>query len=77
MEPAPQAMASGWIEPLNRQQIERLRSMSGERRFRIGFEICEFVTRFALAGIRYRHPEASDADAQRLLSHLISSSLGH
>lgn len=56
-----------YVEPLNRQQIRKYRRMTGEQRLRIGFEITDFVTRFALAGIRYRHPEASDAEAQRLL----------
>jgi len=56
-----------YIEPLNPQQIRIYRRMTGEQRLRIGFEITDFVTRFALAGIRYRHPEVSDAEAQRLL----------
>ena len=56
-----------YVEPLNQQQIRIYRHMTGEQRLRIGFEITDFVTRFALAGIRYRHPEASDAEARRLL----------
>jgi hypothetical protein len=58
---------SDYVEPVNRQQIEIPRKLTGEQRLRIGFEIIDFVTEFALAGIRYRHPEASDAEARRLL----------
>ena len=61
---------SSYIEPLNRQQIRIYRRMTGEQRLRIGFEITDFVTRFALAGIRYRHPEASDAEARRMLREI-------
>jgi hypothetical protein len=55
------------MEPLNRRQIEILRKLTGEQRLRIGFEIADFVNEFALAGIRCRHPEASDAEARSLL----------
>jgi hypothetical protein len=67
MASSPENRPNDYVEPLSRRQIEILRKMTGERRFRIGFEIADFVTKFALAGIRYRHPEASDAEAQRLL----------
>jgi hypothetical protein len=67
MPPRTPNRPNDYVEPINRQQIEILRKMTGERRFRIGFEITDFVTRFALAGIRYRHPEASDSEARRLL----------
>jgi hypothetical protein len=61
---------SAYIKPLNQQQIRIYRRMTGEQRFRIGFEITDFVTRLALAGIRHRHPEASDAEARRLLREI-------
>ena len=61
---------SSYAEPLNQQQIRIYRRMTGEQRFRIGFEITDFVTKFALAGIRHRHPEASDAEARRLLREI-------
>jgi hypothetical protein len=61
---------SSYVEPLNPQQIRIYRRMTGEQRFRIGFEIADFVNRLALAGIRHRHPEASDAEAQRLLREI-------
>lgn len=61
---------SAYVEPLNPQQIRIYRRMTGEQRFRIGFEITDFVNRLALAGIRHRHPEASDAEAQRLLREI-------
>ncbi|MBN2466109.1 hypothetical protein JXD38_10865 [candidate division WOR-3 bacterium] len=57
----------GYVEPLNRRQIEVLRRLTGEQRLRIGFEIIDFVTEFALAGIRFRHPGVSDSEARRLL----------
>jgi hypothetical protein len=56
-----------YVEPLCRKQIAILRRMTGEQRLRIGFEITDFVTKLALAGIRYRNPEASDAESRRLL----------
>jgi hypothetical protein len=67
MTRGPASKASEYIEPVNRRQIEILRKMTGEQRLRIGFEITDFVTEFALAGIRYRHPGASDSEARRLL----------
>ena len=30
--------------------------MTGEQRFRIGFEICDFVMKLVVAGIRFRNP---------------------
>jgi hypothetical protein len=67
MSPSPENRPNDYIEPLNQQQIRIYRRMTGERRLRIGFEITDFVTRLALAGIRYRHPEATDAEARRRL----------
>jgi hypothetical protein len=34
--------------------------MTGEQRFRIGFEICDFVMKLVVAGIRFRHPGADE-----------------
>ena len=70
MSPRLASRPNDYIEPLNPQQIRTYRRMTGEQRLRIGFEITDFVTRFALAGIRHRHPEASDAEAQRLLREI-------
>jgi len=61
---------SAHIEPLNQLQIRIYRRMNGEQRLRIGFEITDFVTRLALAGIRHRHPEASEAEARRVLREI-------
>ena len=70
MDARPANRPNRYIEPLNPQQIRIYRRMTGEQRLRIGFEITDFVTRFALAGIRHRHPEASDAEARRLLREI-------
>jgi hypothetical protein len=70
MPPRPASRPTDYIEPLNQQQIRVYRRMTGEQRLRIGFQITDFVTRLALAGIRYRHPEASDAEARRMLREI-------
>jgi len=67
MPPRTPNRPNDYVEPINPQQVEILRKMTGERRFRIGFEITDFVTKLALAGIHYRHPEASDSEARRRL----------
>ena len=56
-----------YVEPPNARQTEVLRRMTGERRFRIGFEISDFVTRLVIAGIRHRHPGLSEPEVRERL----------
>ncbi len=61
------ADAGNYVEPPSARQIEVLRRMSGARRFQIGFEISEFVTRLVIAGIRHRHPGLSEPEVRERL----------
>jgi|UniRef100_A0A7C6A836 hypothetical protein len=46
----------------NEKQVAILRRMKGEERMRIGFEICDFVTKLVIAGIRYQYPNISEKE---------------
>ena len=59
------------VESLDPRQVAIYRRMTGEQRARIGFEISEFVRKLAIAGIRHRHPGASEAEVRRLLREAI------
>lgn len=48
-------------------QIERYRQMSGEQRLALALELHELACEVARAGIRRQHPEAGDAEVERLL----------
>jgi len=59
--------SNAYVEPLDPRQIAIYRRMTGEQLLRIGFEMCDAVRELTLAGIRYRHPGASEAETRRLL----------
>jgi hypothetical protein len=48
-------------------QIERYREMNGEERLAIALDLHEFSCDIAREGIRAQHPEADDAEIERLL----------
>jgi hypothetical protein len=51
-----------YIEKSNEKQEEILRRMKGEERMRIGFEICDFVMKLVISGIRYQYPNISEKE---------------
>ena len=51
-----------YIEIPDKKQEEVLRRMTGEDRMRIGFEICEFVWKLVISGIRYKFPHISEKE---------------
>jgi hypothetical protein len=59
-----------YIEPHNEKEEEILRRMSGEERMRIGFEICDFVRKLVIAGIRYRAPNISEQELKEKLKEM-------
>ena len=48
-------------------QIERYRQMTGEQRWDLAFQLHEFACDMSRVGIRHQHPEADDAEVERLL----------
>jgi hypothetical protein len=48
-------------------QIERYRQMTGEERLAIALDLHEFSCDIAREGIRAQHPEAEEAQVERLL----------
>jgi len=48
-------------------QIERYRRMTGEQRLALAMELHELACDLARAGIRRQHPEANEAEVNRLL----------
>lgn len=50
-----------------RAQIERYRQMTGEQRLAIALDLHEFACDLAREGIRRQHPNADDAEVERLL----------
>ena len=48
-------------------QIATYRKMAGAQRLAIALDLHEMACDIARAGIRWRHPDASDAEVERLL----------
>jgi hypothetical protein len=48
-------------------QIARYREMTGEQRLAIALDLHEFACNVAREGIRRQHPQADDAEVERLL----------
>jgi len=55
-------------------QIERYRQMTGEQRWDLAFELHEFACDVARTGIRHQHPEADEAEVERLLRRRLALS---
>lgn len=49
------------------KQIERYRQMTGEQRLKIALDLHEMSCNVAREGIRRQHPEASEAEVEKLL----------
>ena len=49
------------------KQIERYRQMTGERRLKIALDLHELSCNVAREGIRRQHPNASEAEVEKLL----------
>ena len=49
------------------EQIEAYRRMTGEQRLAIALELHELSCNVARDGIRHQHPQADDAEVERLL----------
>jgi type II secretory pathway predicted ATPase ExeA len=52
-------------------QIERYRQMTGEQRLDIALRLHELACDIAREGIRYQHPDADEAEVERLLRQRI------
>jgi Rv0078B-related antitoxin len=53
------------------RQIERYRTMTGEDRLGIALDLHEFACDVAREGIRHQHPDADEAEVERLLRQRI------
>ncbi|MGA9777420.1 MAG: hypothetical protein ACLPRE_05070 [Limisphaerales bacterium] len=53
------------------KQIELYRRMSGEQRLAVALELHELSCNIAREGIRRQHPDADDAEVERLLRRRI------
>ncbi len=49
------------------KQIEAYRRMTGEQRLAIALELHELSCNVTREGIRYQHPDANEAEVERLL----------
>lgn len=49
------------------KQIERYRQMTGEQRLKIALDLHELSCNIAREGIRRQHPDASEAEVEKLL----------
>lgn len=52
-------------------QLQAYRRLGGAERVAIGFRLRSMIREVALAGIRRRHPEYDEAEAQRALRRLL------
>ena len=48
-------------------QIARYRQMTGEQRLALALDLHEFACDVAREGIRHQHPQADEAEVERLL----------
>jgi hypothetical protein len=55
---------------IHRMQIERYRAMTGEERVLQAVELSDELRRFAVAGIRSRHPAYSDDEVEWALRRM-------
>jgi hypothetical protein len=53
------------------RQIERYRTMTGEDRLGIALDLHELACDVAREGIRHQHPDADEAEVERLLRQRI------
>lgn len=56
------------------KQIEMYRAMTGEQRLAIALDLHAFACEVAREGIRHQHPEADEAEVDRLLRQRIEAS---
>ena len=54
-------------ERASQEQIESYRRMTGEQRLAIALELHELSCNVAREGIRHQHPNADEAEVERLL----------
>ena len=59
-------------EATTEMQIERYRQMTGEERVKLGFDLFRLACDVARAGIRRQHPEADEAEVERLLKERLA-----
>ncbi|MEM9080727.1 MAG: hypothetical protein AAGC74_08570 [Verrucomicrobiota bacterium] len=57
---------------VSEEKLKQAQSMSPTERFKAGAELFEEACQRSLAGIRFRNPGISEADAQSKLSELIA-----
>lgn len=56
------------------RQIELYRQMTGEQRLEIALNLHELSCEISRAGIRHQHPNADEAEVDRLLRERIAAS---
>jgi hypothetical protein len=54
------------------RQIARYRQMTGEQRLALALELHELACDLSRAGIRRQHPQATQAEVERLLQHRLA-----
>ncbi len=54
------------------EQIARYRQMTGEQRLGLALELHELSCDIARAGIRRQHPQATEAEVERLLQQRLA-----
>ena len=56
-----------------REQIRRYQQMTGEQRLALALELHELSCNLGREGIRHQHPEADEAEIERLLRERLLS----
>lgn len=64
--PVPEKQPPRRYPPIGREEIEEWRQVPGPEKVLIGLRLQEMARLITLAGIRHQHPEADDAEIQRL-----------
>jgi Rv0078B-related antitoxin len=59
-------------EAATEMQIERYRRMTGEERMKLGFDLFRLACDVARAGICSQHPDADEAEVERLLKERLA-----
>lgn len=59
-------MISDTTSEAEARQLETFRRMTGEERLRVAMNLSDEMRDIALAGIRNRHPEATEEEIQKL-----------
>ena len=64
--PAPEQQPTRRYPPIDWEEVEEWRQMSGEEKVLISLRLRGLARMLCLAGIRHQHPEASEEEVLRL-----------